>query len=71
MLAPDQLAAFLLAPGWVNGETIAMDGGGWMTAGGGFRDLFAWGDAAWAEARDRIRARNQADRSQRGTRGPA
>ena len=65
------LAAFLLAPGWVNGETIAMDGGGWMTTGGGFRDLFAWGDAEWAGARDRIRARNEADRSQRGTDKPA
>ncbi len=59
------LAAFLLAPGWVNGETIALDGGGWMTSGGGFRDLFAWGDAEWQDARDRIRARNQADQAQR------
>jgi hypothetical protein len=50
----------------VNGETIALDGGGWMTGGGGFRDLFAWGDAEWNEARERIRARNQADRAQRG-----
>lgn len=64
------LAAFLLAPGWVNGETIALDGGGWMV-GGGFRDLFAWGDAEWQAARDRIRARNEADRSLRGTSKPA
>jgi hypothetical protein len=66
------LAAFLLAPSWVNGETIALDGGGWMTGGGGFRDLFAWGDAEWREARERIRARNEADRAQRGpSRGEA
>lgn len=60
------LAAFLLAPGWVNGETIALDGGGWMTGGGGFRDLFEWGDAEWQDARDRIRARNKVDQDQRG-----
>jgi NAD(P)-dependent dehydrogenase (short-subunit alcohol dehydrogenase family) len=60
------LAAFLLAPGWVNGETIALDGGGWMKGGGGLNDLFAWGDAEWQDARDRIRARNEADRAQRG-----
>ncbi|MBV1798114.1 SDR family oxidoreductase [Siccirubricoccus sp. G192] len=59
------LAAFLLAPGWVNGETIALDGGGWM-ASANFRDLFAWGDAEWQEARDAIRARNKADQAQRG-----
>ena len=61
------LAAFLLAPSWVNGETIALDGGGWMTGGGGFRDLFAWDDAEWQAARERIRARNAADQAQRGS----
>ena len=65
------LAAFLLAPGWVNGETIALDGGGWMTGGGGFRDLFEWGDTEWRDARERIRARNQADRAQRGPAEPS
>lgn len=60
------LAAFLLAPSWINGETIVLDGGGWMRNGAGFADLFAWGDAEWQEARDRIRARNAADRAQRG-----
>jgi NAD(P)-dependent dehydrogenase (short-subunit alcohol dehydrogenase family) len=60
------LAAFLLAPSWINGETIALDGGSWMMNGGGFRDLFAYGDAEWADARDRIKARNAADRAQRG-----
>lgn len=65
------LAAFLLAPSWVNGETIALDGGGWMTGGGGFRDLFEWGDAEWQEARERIRVRNEADRAQRGLGKPS
>ncbi|MBB5689780.1 SDR family oxidoreductase [Roseomonas alkaliterrae] len=60
------LAAFLLSPIWINGETIALDGGNWLTAGGGFHDYLAWGDTEWAEARARIKARNEADRAQRG-----
>jgi NAD(P)-dependent dehydrogenase (short-subunit alcohol dehydrogenase family) len=60
------LASFLLAPSWINGETVAMDGGAWMRQGGGFQDVFAWTDADWAEARERIRARNAADRAARG-----
>lgn len=59
------MAAFLLSPIWVNGETIALDGGQWLTGGGGFRDYMDWGDAEWNAARDRIRARNQADKTQR------
>ncbi len=55
----------------MNGETIALDGGGWMTGGGGFRDLFEWGDAEWREARERIRARSEADRAQRGPTSPS
>lgn len=60
------LAAFLLSPIWINGETIALDGGNWLTNGGGFHDQLAWGDAAWEEARARIKARNAADKAQRG-----
>ena len=59
------MAAFLLSPIWVNGETIALDGGQWLTGGGGFKDYMEWGDAEWDAARDRIRARNQADKAQR------
>ncbi|HWT10648.1 MAG TPA: SDR family oxidoreductase, partial [Roseomonas sp.] len=59
------LAAFLLSPIWINGETIALDGGGWLTGGGGFQDYLAWGDAEWDEARARIRARNEADKAKR------
>jgi NAD(P)-dependent dehydrogenase (short-subunit alcohol dehydrogenase family) len=60
------MAAFLLSPIWINGETIALDGGQWLTSGGGYQDYLAWGDAEWAEARERIRARNEADKAQRG-----
>lgn len=60
------IAAFLLSPIWINGETIALDGGQWLTGGGGFKDYLAWGDAEWAEAKARITARNQADKAQRG-----
>ena len=59
------LAAFLLAPVWINGETIALDGGQWLTGGGGFKDYMDWTDADWDAARARIRARNQADKAQR------
>lgn len=59
------LAAFLLAPSWINGEVIALDGGSWMQNGGGFRELFGWGDTEWSEARERIKARNAADRARR------
>jgi len=60
------MAAFLLSPIWINGETIALDGGQWLTGGGGFKDYLEWGDAEWAAARERIRARNEADKAQRG-----
>lgn len=59
------LAAFLLSPVWINGETIALDGGSWLTGGGGFQDYLAWGDAEWDEARARIKARNAADKAKR------
>ncbi|WP_137123891.1 SDR family oxidoreductase [Roseomonas sp. HF4] len=60
------LAAFLLTPVWINGETIALDGGSWLSGGGGFQDYLAWTDEDWAAARERIKARNAADKAQRG-----
>ena len=62
------LAAFLLAPGsgWINGQTVALDGGDWLANGAYFTQYLDWGDAEWSAARERIRARDAADRAQRG-----
>lgn len=61
------LAAFLLAPGndWINGQTIALDGGDWLAHGASFTDYWDWDDAEWQSARERIVALNQKDRAQR------
>jgi NAD(P)-dependent dehydrogenase (short-subunit alcohol dehydrogenase family) len=62
------LATFLLSNGcdWLNGETIALDGGQGLATGGNFYELRAWGDAEWQAARDTIKAQNERDRSARG-----
>jgi NAD(P)-dependent dehydrogenase (short-subunit alcohol dehydrogenase family) len=61
------LAVYLLHPlsAYVNGQTIAIDGGAWNAGGGGFSRLHAWDDAQWAKARDMIRGINEADRAKR------
>lgn len=61
------LAAFLLAPdsGWINGQTIALDGGDWLANGASFTQYWDWGDAEWQAARERIVAQNEKDRAQR------
>lgn len=63
------LATFLLSDGcgWLNGETIALDGGqANASASGRYHELAAWGDAEWQAAREAIRATNTKDRAGRG-----
>ena len=62
------LAVFLISGGcdWINGETIAMDGGQALATGGNFYQLRDWSDADWTAARDAIKAQNEKDRAARG-----
>ena len=61
------LAAFLMADGceFLTGQTIAVDGGANLVNGGSFNELFKWGDAEWARAREAIKAQNEKDKAQR------
>ena len=61
------LAAFLLGPGseYVNGQTIAIDGGQYQATGGNFSGMASWTDADWQRARENIAQRDASDRRQR------
>ncbi|MBN8978153.1 MAG: SDR family oxidoreductase [Xanthobacteraceae bacterium] len=61
------LAVFLISGGcdWINGETIAMDGGQALAMGGNFYQLRDWSDADWQQARESIMAQNEKDRAAR------
>src|SRR6202000_2676058 len=62
------LATFLISGGcdWINGETIAMDGGQALAMGGNFYQLREWSDADWNQAKETIKAQNEKDRAARG-----
>jgi NAD(P)-dependent dehydrogenase (short-subunit alcohol dehydrogenase family) len=61
------MAVWLLHPlsAYVNGQTIAIDGGSWNAGRGGFSSLQDWTDEDWANARARIRETNEKDRASR------
>ena len=61
------MAVYLLDPGsaYINGQTIAIDGGGHLKGGGGFARLSEWGDTEWEAARNAIKGANEKDRAQR------
>src|SRR6478609_3920560 len=62
------LATFLMADGceWLTGETIAVDGAGYLANGAGFTGLDKLSDADWEKARAMIKAQNEKDRAGRG-----
>jgi NAD(P)-dependent dehydrogenase (short-subunit alcohol dehydrogenase family) len=63
------LAAFLMADGceWLSGETIAIDGAGYLATGSGayFTELDKLSDADWEKMRSLIKAQNDKDRAGR------
>ena len=61
------LATFLMADGceWLSGETIAIDGAGYLATGAYFTELDKMSDADWQRARELIKAQNDKDRAGR------
>jgi NAD(P)-dependent dehydrogenase (short-subunit alcohol dehydrogenase family) len=61
------LATFLMADGaeYLTGQTIAIDGGMHLGAGGNFSRLAALGDEQWDAIRNQIRSTNDKDKAQR------
>ncbi len=61
------LATFLMADGceWLSGETIAIDGAGYLATGAYFTELDKMSDADWHKARELIKAQNDKDRAGR------
>ncbi len=66
------LATFLMADGceWLTGETIAVDGGGYLANGASFTELDRLSDADWERMRGMIKAQNDKDRAGRGVDRP-
>jgi len=61
------LAAFLMADGceWLTGQTIAIDGAGWLANGSSLTSMLGWSDADWERARAMIKAQNEKDKAKR------
>ena len=61
------LATFLMADGcnFLTGETIAIDGAGFLAGGGNFSQLAKLGDSDWQAIRDMIKSTNEKDRAKR------
>jgi NAD(P)-dependent dehydrogenase (short-subunit alcohol dehydrogenase family) len=61
------LAAFLMADGcdYLTGETIAIDGGGYLANGASFSALDKLSEADWQRMRELIKAQNDKDRAGR------
>ncbi|KAA0889442.1 SDR family oxidoreductase [Pusillimonas sp. ANT_WB101] len=61
------LAAFLLAEdnGWINGQTIALDGADWLANGAYYKQYFDWTDEDWSAARMASMERTAGDKQQR------
>jgi NAD(P)-dependent dehydrogenase (short-subunit alcohol dehydrogenase family) len=62
------LAAFLMSDqcSWLNGQTIALDGGDYLANGAYFKQYFDWGDDDWRAAKERIKQQNEKDKALRG-----
>lgn len=63
------LATFLMADGcdWLSGQTIALDGAGYLANGASFTHLANLSDQDWQDIRDKIKASNDQDKVQRST----
>jgi NAD(P)-dependent dehydrogenase (short-subunit alcohol dehydrogenase family) len=61
------LAAFLMSDGcdWLTGQSIMMDGAGYLANGGNFFELRDWSPEQWKAARDAIESQNKKDRAAR------
>jgi NAD(P)-dependent dehydrogenase (short-subunit alcohol dehydrogenase family) len=61
------LATFLMADGcdYLTGETINIDGGGFLAGGGNFSQLAKLGDSDWENIREMIKGANDKDKAKR------
>ncbi len=61
------LATFLMADGcdWLTGQTIALDGAGYLANGASFTHLANLSDQDWLDMRDKIKAANDQDKASR------